>query len=181
MYSRLVHYTITIFFITFLLFSFAPSKVLAQDYVLPYPGLMPGHPLYKASEIVDKLQEWWGFGNFAKFKHHLELSDKKLIEAKTLAEYKQYLLAVEAIEIYEYHLRLANDFLGEAQNEGKDISEKQAIFKNAIAKHREILERLRSEHPKEIFWNPEKDESQTIELEKVLNRAIELGKECGGE
>lgn len=162
-----------------LFLTFSTTVVFAQaEYVLPYPSFMPGHPLYKASSLVDKLQEWWSFGSLAKFKYHLDMADKKLVEAKTLFEYKQYLLAVNAIEAYEYHLRRANNFLGEARIEGKDISQKKAIFKSAIAKHREILERLKEENPKEFFWKPEKEKPQTIEIENILNGAIELGKEC---
>lgn len=179
MYSKLVYYTL-LGLILFSLFFLSQARVLAQDYVLPYPGFMPGHSLYEISEVVDKLQEWWSFGNLAKFKHHLAVSDKKLIEAKTLAEYKQYLLAVKAIGSYEHHLLYANKSLSDAQNESKDISQKRTVFKSAISKHREVFERLKSEHPKEVFWNPEKGESKTIEMEKIINRAIELGKECGG-
>ena len=156
----------------------ATGNVSAQEYVMPYPGFMPGHPLYKISETADTVQQWWSFGSFARFKHHLALADKKLIEAKTLLEYKQYFLATKAVTNYEYQLRLANKFLGEAQNEGKDISEKKVVFRNAITKHREILERLKYESPKEVFWNPEREVPQTIEIEKILNKAIELGKEC---
>lgn len=157
------------------------AKVFAQGYVLPYPGFMPGHPLYKISEIVSQAQEWWSFGSFAKFKYHLAMADKKLIEAKTLFEYKQYLLASQALPQYEDHLRKTNFYLRRAENEDKNISEKRIVFEKAIAKHREVLMRLRQELPENFLWVPEKAQPQTIEIKRILEKELEVGRELEAE
>lgn len=169
---RIMLFTIVAFFFLFQQPSFAES-----DYVLSYPSLMPGHPLYKVSEIVDWMQGVWSFGSFAKFKYHLTQSDKKLVEAKTLFEYKQYLLAVSAVSSYEKHLRLSHNFLKKSQREGKNASEKKKIFKNAIAKHRQILEKIRSEHPSRFIWKSEKEKQQTIEIHMIIDRIVGYGTE----
>ena len=70
----------------------------AVDYVLPYPSYMPGNPMYKIRQILERAQEYWYFGDMAKVKYHLKMADKYLVEAKTLFEYKQYLLAVDALQ-----------------------------------------------------------------------------------
>ncbi len=51
----------------------------ASSYVLPYPGLMPGHRLYPIKQVFDRVYQVFVFGNFAKHKYELGLADKKLI------------------------------------------------------------------------------------------------------
>lgn len=82
--------------IIFICFLTVPS--VRADYVLPYPSVMPGNKLYRITRIVDQLKKYWYFGNIAQIKYHLGLSDKYLVEAKTLFEYKQYLLATDALK-----------------------------------------------------------------------------------
>lgn len=176
MSGRLIHYIVFILII-FLLILYLPNKVFAEDYVLPYPGFMPGHPLYKVSELIDHIQKWWSFGSFSKFKYHLGMADKKLVEAKTLFEYKQYLLASQTLPQYESHLRKVNFYLRQAQNEGKNISEKRIVFGNAIARHKEIFQGMEKELPENFLWTPEKAESQTIEIKKILEEIIKVGGE----
>lgn len=180
MFNRLIHYTLVGLTTLILTILFA-AKVFAQGYVLPYPGFMPGHPFYKISNFIDQLQEWWSFGSFAKFKYHLAMADKKLIEAKTLFEYKQYLLASQALPQYESHLRKVSFHLRQAQNESKDISEKRIVFGKAITKHKEVLEQLEKELPENFLWVPEKAQPQTIEIKRILERKIEIGRELEKE
>ena len=95
-----------ILFITLLLYFFPVIGAFAQgDYVLPYPGAMPGNRLYTISKIVDYIQSWWSFGNLSQFTYQLSMADKKLVEAKTLFEYKQYLLASDGLARYQSHLK----------------------------------------------------------------------------
>lgn len=176
MYSRLVHYTILTLFVGFLFF-LLPIKIWAQEYVLPYPAFMPGSPFYRVQEIIDKLQEFYSFGSLAKFKYHLGMADKRLVEAKTLFEYKQYLLASQAFPNYEYHLKSAYAFLVRAGKEGKNTSEKRVVLKSAINKHREVLQELINKLPESFFWNPEKAKPQRIEIRKIIDRALNIGRE----
>lgn len=164
---------VTVF--VFSLFFGSLGNVFAQEYVLPYPGFMPGHPLYKISSMVDSLQEWWSFGDFAKFHYHLNTADKKLVEVKTLFEYKQFLLASESLKTYEKHLKLANNYLSTAAGNGKDISQNRRLFTSAILKHREILERLKLNLPERFLWSPEKESAKVIEIRIILVDAISLG------
>lgn len=151
---------------------FTPAPALAQEYVLPYPGFMPGHPLYKVSQIIDQIQEWWSFGSFSKFKYHLASADKKLIEAKTLFEYKQYLLASQAINSYVHHLDNASYYLNQAGNENKNITDKKMVFSAARAKHLEILQQLKTNLPAEFLWLPEKAKPQPLKIRELIESAI---------
>src|SRR5450759_5012191 len=94
--------TVKIVFFSFLLsLVFSHSSLVYADYVLPYPSYMPGSSLYKVSRVVDLLKFYWSWGNIAQIKYHLALSDKYLIEAKTLMEYKQFLLGTDDLRRYD--------------------------------------------------------------------------------
>lgn len=160
-----------------MLLFFLPQKTFAQEYVLPYPGFMPGHPLYKVSELIDNMQEWWSFGSFAQFKYQLGLADKKLVEAKTLFEYKQYLLASQALSDYEKYLTKAGFYLNRAAEENKNVTEKKRLFRSAISRHKELFERLNQDLPASFLWQPEKSESRKIEIREIISGAIKSGKE----
>lgn len=145
-----------------------PSTTYAADYVLPYPSYMPGHKLYKMHQAWEKLQEYWHFGNIAKFKYYLSMSDKYLVEAKTLFEYKQYLLAVKALENSKKYFSECEIYLTEAQQNGKDVSQKRDIYKQAGIKHREILDDLKNKLPKKVIWKEENSLPVELEIHKSL-------------
>ncbi len=150
-----------------------PIKANAEsDYVLPYPSFMPGNPLYKINLIKDKILKYWYFGNFGQFKYNLKLADKYLVEAKTLFEYKQYLLAVYALEKSDlYYNKLLPNLLN-AKKEKKNISQSAAIFKNASLKHVEILEKIKNEIPENFVWLPEKKRPTELNLKEIFNKSI---------
>lgn len=126
-------------------------------YTLPYPSYMPGHRLYKVSRIFDSLKSYWYWGTIAQSKYHRSLSDKYLVEAKTLFEYKQYLLAVDALNRSNEHI--------------KTFSHEQMKI------HRDVLEQLKQALPKEFLWQPEKQTSTLLPLHKLLDEAIKLRNE----
>lgn len=156
-----------------------PKHVLAEtEYVMPYPGVMPGNKFYKVAEIVAYARGWWSVGNFSQFVYNLSRADIKLIEAKTLFEYKQYLLASKAIDRYKNHLRRAYTHLGKARLEGKNTTEKRQLFTAAIRKHREILEAIKREQPETFLWEAEKSTPQLINIKEMLDDAIVAGIAC---
>lgn len=141
-------------------------------YVLPYPGLMPGNRLYRLKEIADRVSQFWAFGNFSRHKYELALADKKLVEAKILFEYQQYPLALKALTNSNIHFQKAVYFLGQAEREGKNISQKSKNFKAAAEKHKEVLGKLKKELPGEFLWQPEKKPAEKLEIHQFLEEAI---------
>ena len=135
-------------------------EALASGYVLPYPSYLPGHKLYRIHQVWEKVQEYWYFGNLGKFKYHLKMADKYLVEAKTLFEYDQYLLAVRALEKSNSHWQQI------------DASQKKEIFQAAASKHQEVLEKLVHELPEEFIWQPEKEMPARLEIRKEIEKAI---------
>lgn len=159
--------------LVFLLF---PQYVKAE-YLLPYPSFMPGNKLYRVSMLFDKLEAFWYWGNIASIKYHLKLADKYLVEAKTLFEYKQYLLAVDALKRSNRQFRLVPSFMQKAVSQGKDTSNLQLSQSQAAQAHIQVLEKLQNELPYEFLWTPEKEAPTKLDLSKMLAEAIAIRKD----
>jgi hypothetical protein len=163
------------FFIFLFCFIVSSKMVLANsEYVLPYPSTMPGGVLYKIHAVSEYIQRYWYFGSFGKFSFNLKESDKYLVEAKTLFEYKQYLLGSRALSRSNSYFLKIKPSLSQAKNEGKNISEKLKLFNSAIEKHKEVLEQIRKDVPRDVLWSPEKDIPKKIMLHQEIAQAITL-------
>lgn len=156
---------------------FLPLMLIGQiraDYVLPYPSYMPGNKLYKVSRLTDKLKRFWYWGNIGRIKYHMGLSDKYLVEAKTLFEYKQYILAVDALR------RSNNDFLqiqaplSVARKEGIDVSQFETSIQEQGMVHEKIIKILQQQIPSEFVWKEEKEKSVNLPLLQILEEAYSL-------
>ncbi|QQG40355.1 MAG: hypothetical protein HYV37_02175 [Candidatus Levyibacteriota bacterium] len=167
-----------LFFISICLFFLVLPKVgyAESNYVLPYPSFMPGTALYKLHILYEHIQKYWYFGNFSQFSYNLNLSNKYLVEAKTLFEYKQYLLAHQALYKSNEYFTEAYRFLGRSKQEGKDTNQRVATLKNASEKHREVLWQIKTEIPEIYIWKPEKEKQTTLFLWKQIDKAIEIRK-----
>lgn len=164
-----------LFLFSFILLVISAKPSFAQsEYVLPYPSTMPGNALYTVHVAIENLQKYWYFGNLSQFTYNLKQSDKYLVEAKTLFEYKQYLLATKALEKSNDYFQKTHSFLVKAKSEGKDISQKQLLLKSASIKHTEVLQSLLSLVPLEFFWQPEKEPSQKLHLKTIIEDAITI-------
>lgn len=164
-------------FILLLLFEIFTVRVFAQSsYVLPYPSFMPGSPFYKINLVKEEILKYWHFGNFSHFKYNLKQSDKYLVEAKTLFEYKQYLLAVNALEKSDFHFSKTKPSLLNAKREGKNISQNRNILHEASLKHVEVLLKIEREIPETFVWQPEKKKPTTLYLSKEIREAIDIRK-----
>lgn len=169
----------TISFMLFFIQCLFPQFVFAESsYVLPYPSFMPGTSLYKFHIILESIERYWYFGSFGQFIYNQRESDKYLVESKTLFEYKQYLLAMQALEKSDHYFIQANRWLSKAGLEGKDITEKRKIFQNAAKKHGEVLKETKKQVPQAFIWSPEKDKPKELLLWQTLDAAIAIRERC---
>lgn len=161
--------------IVFLFFlTISKSVIFASSYVLPYPSTMPGNKLYKLRLVLEQIEKFWYFGNLSQFKYNLSLSDKYLVEAKTLFEYNQFLLAYNALQKSDNYFSKAPYFLTLAKKEGKNISEKQIMLYSASEKHREVLSLLENELPEVYTWVPEKEKPSTLQIKNSIEKSIKI-------
>lgn len=158
----------TIFYLFFL-----TPRVYA-DYLLPYPGPMPGHKLYRLSRIIDRLKYKWYWGNLGRIKYHTLLSDKYLVEAKTLFEYKQYPLALDALLRSDEQAKQLPQYVEKLKNSIERLNLVTNTVKAMSSQHMIILSKLQAELPKEYLWTPEKQKESRLELYQLLQTSLNI-------
>ena len=149
-------------------------SVVHADYVLPYPSYMPGNTFFRISRIADRLKFYWYWGNIAQIKYHLGLSDKYLVEAKTLFEYKQYLLAADALSRSDKELTNIPALLQRGAKEGKDMAQLSETVREAMSIHMAVINTLKNQLPKEYIWRPEKTSETIIRIDEILTSSHEI-------
>ncbi|MEK7577132.1 MAG: DUF5667 domain-containing protein [Patescibacteria group bacterium] len=167
-------YAVFIFF--FSVIFFIPLSVHAE-YVLPYPSVMPGNKIYKVSRVVDELKRYWSFGSIAKAKYIMNMADKYLVEAKTLFEYKQYLLAFDALNRSDNEVIKLPSFIGAGISEKKNMSLIVSSIKEQMSVHEKLLETLKNELPSVFTWTPENEISTVLFIHDRLMESIKLRQE----
>ncbi len=165
---------VILYIILYTLYLILPLAVQAE-YVLPYPSSMPGNKIYKITRLVDWLKNYWYWGDIAQAKYHLMLSDKYLVEAKILFEYKQYLLGDEALVRSSNEWQQIQPHLNFAKNHNKDITKLFILYKEAAQVHEIVLRSFIV--PESILWNPEKGTSTNLYLKEDITKAIEIRKQ----
>lgn len=153
---------------------FSRSSFVFAAYVLPYPSYMPGNKLYAVSKIADRLESWWYWGAISKTKYHMKLADKYLVESKTLFEYKQYMLAINALRESDEHITQIPAYIALGKSQGKNMTEVELSFSTEKIVHREVLQKLKTELPSTFVWTPEKEVPTTLDIEGLLLRALTL-------
>ena len=160
--------------ICILLYSFFIPQIVFAKYVLPYPSYMPGNKLYTISKVWETLESWWYWGAIGQTKYHMMLADKYLVEAKTLFEYKQYMLAINALQKSDEHILQVPKSIILGERQGKDMTQFSSLFTQEQDVHRVVLVALQTELPKTFIWTPEKAIPTTLDINGVLSRAIIL-------
>ena len=166
---------IWVYLLMFIVLKCLPSNAFAESsYVLPYPSAMPGNIFYKLNLIKEEILKYWYFGDFGQFHFNLKRSDKYLVEAKTLFDYKQYLLALLALQKSDKYFGKIYPNLLSAKNKGKKLAEKETIFKEAAKKHIEELTKLKSSVPSVFAWTPERELPTNLKLWESIDTSILL-------
>lgn len=122
----------------------------ANEYVLPYPGLLPTHPLYFIKEFRDKVVEMLISDPVSKGEFHVLQADKKLnmaLALKTLGKGKETGEALvdaknsrfQAVSTLEAYKKTGNDVPGH-------VIEKLG---RSVIKHEEVLVSM-GENPESI-------------------------------
>src|SRR3989344_4167199 len=166
--------------ISFVFFVFANATyVFAESpYVLPYPSAMPESVFYKLNLIQEELLRFWYFGDFGQFKYNLSQSDKYLVEAKTLFDYKQYLLAFQDLQKSDKYLKKIEPAILSAKKNGKNTTDKKKILKEAAEKHIEELLKLKQNLPQTFKWRPEKQQGRTLNLSEAFENSVRVRQEA---
>jgi hypothetical protein len=112
--------------------------VLAVDYYLSYPGILPDHPLYWLKMVRDRVQLWLTTKPLVKAERLLLYADKRLGAGWALVDGNKVDLGVTTLtkgEKYLERVMIAAESLGEG---GEEMRFKEKLNK-ARMKHEEVL------------------------------------------
>jgi hypothetical protein len=130
--------------------------------------------MYRVSRVLDRFKFYWFWGNIAQIKYHLALSDKYLIEAKTLMEYKQFLLGADALRRSDKEFVQLPMYIKGAKNERVDVSELQRLITAAADKHVKVLTDLLVSTPAQFTWTPEKSAPTELPLSNMIKTSVDI-------
>ena len=112
-------------------------------YDLPYPGILPDHPLYFLKSVRDKIMDMTTRSNLKKGELYLHYSDKEINTAVFLNKKGKNKLAVQTlIEAEDYAAKIPSLFSrAKKQGEGPTAQLVDRV-RASNAKHREVIEQL---------------------------------------
>jgi hypothetical protein len=127
-----------------------PVEVLKEDdYSLPYPGILPDHPLYFLKMIRDRVRLWLTRDTLARAELMLHYADKRIAASLSLAEKGKAGLAASTATKAEMYFEQALDEAERAADSGKDTSEFYGKALLSSEKHRKVLVGVLSRVPDE--------------------------------
>jgi hypothetical protein len=112
-------------------------------YTMPYPGILPDHPLYFIKIIRDRINEFMTRDQLKKAEIYLLYSDKRAAMAMALAQKGKNKLAIETFSKGEKYFLNIPTLLMSAKKQGSSApSSFVETAKLANAKHKELIDEL---------------------------------------
>ncbi len=141
------------------------------QYDLPYPGILPGHPLYVLKVLRDRLVGFLINDSLKKAEFSLLQSDKKLFASMMLfEEQSDDQLALDTLSKSINYMHTAVSEADRAQTMGKDTGPIAGQIKDSVKKHIEVMKNLMtSEQPQKKNIEQELKRLQLIEKTHLSN------------
>jgi hypothetical protein len=122
-----------------------------EQYILPYPGILPDHPMYRVKLIRDKLLDLLIRDPLKRIEFNLLMADKRLNMGVHLVDKQSYELAEETISKGEKYFVKAVDGLHQLSDHGHEAPpEMLHKLHQAIDVHRETVESVKKKSPENI-------------------------------
>lgn len=125
----------------------SPERV---EYQLPWPGILPDHPLYRLKMVRDRI---WGFlirDPMRKSQWCLLMADKRIWASEMLADKGKFELAVSTATKAEKYLERAVNQAYQAEKMGRGEKASFEKIQRASLKHEEILQGILAKAPEEL-------------------------------
>lgn len=110
------------------------------NYELPYPGILPGNPLYSVKSVRDSLMQWMTRDNIKKAQLRLQISDKQVRGAQMLLKDKDYdraeKILIDGEDIFD---RALEDALNAKEQGASPTSEFREKMRVSNLKHKEVI------------------------------------------
>ena len=117
------------------------------DYYLPYPGILPDHPLYWLKMIRDRARLWLTKNPTQRFQRLLLYADKRVGAAEALVEGGQSSLGVSTATKAEKYLEQTANQFKELKSLDKATPELKDSFFKASLKHEQVLKTILEKVP----------------------------------
>lgn len=125
------------------------GAVRAQTDQLPDPGMLPDSPFYFLKSMGEGVGTFFTFGDVNDAERALELSERRLAEARALAEQGKPDEAEKAAERYRDQLERALAKAEKARENGKDTDEILARTSEATLRHQAVLADVHAKVPEQ--------------------------------
>lgn len=137
-----------------------------SNYFLPYPGILPGNPLYSLKLIRDKITEFTTQKTLDKSYFYLLQSDKRLASGMVLFDAGDPVKGENTLSKGQNYLEKSINKMIQARSEGESVMDLSAKIKASSLKQKEVIRKL-----------SEKSSGETKEkLKEDLKRAEKLQK-----
>lgn len=153
--SRLLFIVFIMLFVPLLTYFVMESTTVAVTasqekivYNMPYPGILPDHPLYFFKILRDRLNEFLVRDNLKKAELYLLYSDKRAAMAMNLAKKGKGSLAIDTFSKAEKYFLQIPPLVREAKKQGVSApSHFIDTLKLSNAKHKELIDTLIKDLP----------------------------------
>jgi len=162
------------FFFAVYMVNFAQTVTLKEEkvvYQLPYPGLLPDHPLYPIKSLRDWLTIFFTRDYLKKANLYLLNSDKKAAMALALIKKGKYQLAITTLSKGEKYFLKIPPLLRQAKQQG--ITPPQEFLeqlKTANLKHKEVIDEILKQGPKGLLPQIEALYQLNLQVKKELEQ-----------
>lgn len=147
--------------------SSTPSAVpTGSNYFLPYPGLLPGSPLYSLKLLRDKFTEITTSNTLDKSYYYLLQSDKRLAASLVLFDSGNPKVAESTISKGQNYLEKSINKMSQAKQEGESVIDLLAKVKASSIKQREEIKKLSTKTNGETAKKLKEDLKRAEKLEK---------------
>lgn len=112
-----------------------------SDYVLPYPGILPDHPLYMLKTMRDSILDFLITDPMKKAEFYILVADKHLNSGIFLLNKQKESLAAQSVTAAEQYMEKSVDLVTQAKEKGTAIpGPVKDKLTQSIAKHIQVLE-----------------------------------------
>ncbi len=141
------------------------------EYVLPYPGILPGSTLYPLKALRDRIIEFFISDPGKKAEFYILQADKRLNASLALLEQGKGELSETTVSKAEKYLEKALSETEKFKDKGQNVYWILGNIEKSLRKHHEVLDELIEKSEGDLA---EKYSNTLEHNEKLLDRVIKL-------
>lgn len=139
------------------------------NYELPYPGILPGSPLYGLKMLRDRINDLLTSNSLKKSNFYLLQADKRLAATLMLFEKEEDKLAIETLSKGLSYLGKSYNKMLEAKKANEGVSDIYLKIKSSLAKHLEEIDKLQEKAKGEDKELLRKEYQTVLEIQNKVN------------